>query len=210
MGCFPMPDLMNLAPTRQAGRVVGDNWRDRDKSERGGEPQKLPALKNGQLDNALNDARADGVASESGGTVNVELLHDMLAMSFDGLHADAQFRRDLFVGFAFGNQLEHFHLARSQAGLAQLRPSGSIQRLSLAFGKKLRNERAEKDIPLVDFPNPLGQNAGGGLFEQKSHGTGLRCAFYIRVIIVRRENEYSGTGDGFEDRKSTRLNSSHR
>jgi hypothetical protein len=47
--------------------------------------------------------------------------------------------------------------------------------------------------------NPLGQNAGGGLFEQKSHGTGLHCAFYIRVIIVRRENEYSGGGDGFEN-----------
>jgi hypothetical protein len=78
-------------------------------------------------------------------------------------------------------------------------PSGSIQRFSLTFGKKLRNERAEKGIPLVDFPNPLGQNAGGGLFEQKSHGTGLRCVFDIRVIIVRRENEYSGVGDGFEN-----------
>ena len=54
-------------------------------------------------------------------------------------------------------------------------------------------------MALVDFPNPLGQNAGGGLFEQKSHGTGLRCAFDIRVIIVRRENEYSGAGDGFKN-----------
>jgi hypothetical protein len=32
----------------------------------------------------LNDTRTDGVASESGGIVNVELLHEMLAMFFNG------------------------------------------------------------------------------------------------------------------------------
>jgi hypothetical protein len=32
--------------------------------------------------------------------VDVELLHERLAMARDGLHADAEFRRDLFVGFA--------------------------------------------------------------------------------------------------------------
>jgi hypothetical protein len=32
-------------------------------------------------------------------------------MFLDGFRADAEFSRDLFVGFAFGNQLEHFHLA---------------------------------------------------------------------------------------------------
>ena len=120
-------------------------------------------------------------------------------MSFDGLHADAQFRRSLLVGVAFGNQLEQLHLSRSQVGVARLRPSGSTQQLSLTFGKKFRNERAEKSMTLVDFPNPLGQNACGGLFEQKSHGTGLRCVFDIRAITVRRENEYSGVGDGFEN-----------
>ena len=36
-------------------------------------------------------------------------------MFLDGLDADAQFRRDLLVGLAFGNQLEHLHLARTQA-----------------------------------------------------------------------------------------------
>ena len=66
---------------------------------------------NGQLDAAFDDARVDRVAGESGSVVDVELLHEMLAMFLDGFRADAEFSRDLFVGFTFGNQLEHFHLA---------------------------------------------------------------------------------------------------
>ena len=114
-------------------------------------------LNNGQLDATFDDARANGVAGESGDSVDVELLHEMLAMSFDGFHADAELRRDLFGGFTLGNQLEHFHLSRVQAGVAQLRPSGLIKRLSLAFEMKLRKERAKKSIPLVDFLNPRAQ-----------------------------------------------------
>ena len=49
----------------------------------------LAVLNNGQLDAALDDARADGVAGESGGVVDVEFLHEMLAMLLDGLDADA-------------------------------------------------------------------------------------------------------------------------
>ena len=37
-------------------------------------------LNNGQLDAALDDARADGVAGESSGVVEVELRHEMLAV----------------------------------------------------------------------------------------------------------------------------------
>jgi hypothetical protein len=40
--------------------------------------------------------------------------HEVLPMFFDGLDADAEFRRGLLVGLAFGNQLEHLHLARTQ------------------------------------------------------------------------------------------------
>ncbi len=56
-------------------------------------------LNNRQLHAALNDAGADGVASEAGGVVDVELLHQMLAMFFHRLDADAEFRRGLLVGF---------------------------------------------------------------------------------------------------------------
>ncbi len=70
----------------------------------------------GQLDAALDDARLDGVAGETCRVVDVEFLHEMVAMLLDRLCADAEFGRDLLVGFAFGDQLEHFRFARTQAG----------------------------------------------------------------------------------------------
>ena len=47
-------------------------------------------LNNGQLNTVLDDARTDGIAGETGGVVDVELLHEMLAMFLDGLDADAE------------------------------------------------------------------------------------------------------------------------
>jgi len=60
-----------------------------------------------QLDTALDDSGGDGVAGETGDLVDVELGHEILPVFFDGFDADAEFRRGLFVGLAFGNQLEH-------------------------------------------------------------------------------------------------------
>lgn len=68
-------------------------------------------LSDGELDTVLNYSSTDGVACEPCGVVNVEFLHQTLAMLFDGLGADAQFCCGLFVGLSFGDQLEHFHLA---------------------------------------------------------------------------------------------------
>jgi len=53
----------------------------------------------------------------------------MLPMLLHCFDADAKFRRDLFVGFAFGNQLQHLHLARSQDSFFLLEHSAPIWRL---------------------------------------------------------------------------------
>ena len=70
---------------------------------RDGACQQLPELNDRQLDTALDNARADSVASETGRVVDVELLHEMLAMLLDRLHSDAECRRGLFVGLPFGD-----------------------------------------------------------------------------------------------------------
>src|ERR1039457_24201 len=105
----------------------------------------VATLNDGQLDAALNDARADGVAVESAGVMEVEFAHDLLAMFFDGLDADAQFRGRFLVGFSFGNQLEHLHLARTQAGALLLHQSHSIGRflvmLAVLLGEGMSEER---------------------------------------------------------------------
>ena len=105
-----MPDMMNPTPEF--------NRESEDVENETGPTIPVATLDDGQLDAALDDAGADGVARQSGRVVDVDLAHDLLAVFFDRLAADAQFRGDLLVGFAFGNQLEHLHLARGQAGVA--------------------------------------------------------------------------------------------
>ena len=63
-----------------------------------------------------------------------ELAHEMLPVFVHRLKAHAQFRGDLFVGLAFGNQLEHLHLARTQAVGSLLERPSSI-RATLAFDR---------------------------------------------------------------------------
>jgi len=62
-------------------------------------------LNDGQRDVALDDPMADGVAGETGCIVDVELLHEMLAMLLDGLDADVEFASRFLIGLTFGNQL---------------------------------------------------------------------------------------------------------
>ena len=64
---------------------------------------------------AFDDSLGDGVAGETGDVMDVELAHETLPIFVHRFEAQAQFGGDLFVGVAFGNQLEHLHLARTQA-----------------------------------------------------------------------------------------------
>src|SRR5580658_7560602 len=101
----------------------------------------------------------------------------MLAMFFNSLDADAKFRGDLLIGLAFGNELEHFHLARSQTG-------GFFVKLPRAAGwlrtetiEAKGNRGTEKCFPLVYFPDGPAYLVGRGLLEQKSHRPGFGRVF---------------------------------
>jgi hypothetical protein len=49
------------------------------------------------LDSAINDSGTDGVAGETGGIMDVKILHEMLAMLLNGLDADAKFPRGFLL-----------------------------------------------------------------------------------------------------------------
>src|SRR6185436_4626846 len=110
-------------------------------------------LNNRQLDAALDDARADGVAGEAGGVVNVELLHEMLTMFFYRLGADTEFRRGFLVGLAFGNELQHFHLARSQLDCFLAERPGAVGRRRMETTEPLGNRVTKEGFPAVHFAN---------------------------------------------------------
>ena len=56
----------------------------------------------------LNDSFADRVQHDVGGGVQVELLHQAAAVSFDGVEAHAEQRSGFLVGFSFGDELEDY------------------------------------------------------------------------------------------------------
>ena len=105
------------------------------------------------MDAAFDDAGADGVAGEAGGVADVELVHQILAVFFDRLDADAQFSRYLLVGQAFGDQLKHLALAWSQIGGA-LAGWVYIGYQLLAF-ETLGDGSAEKRLAFFHFPEAL-------------------------------------------------------
>ena len=142
-------------------------------------------LNNGDLHTALNDAHADRVAGQAGGVVDVQLLHEMVAVFFDCLDADAKSSRDLLVGLAFGNPLEHFRLARTQAAALPLQLPRARRRFLFAVIKPFGNLRAEKRASGVDLPNCPGQNAGGGLFDQIAHRAHRNHLLNVGIIAVR-------------------------
>ena len=114
----------------------------------------------GNLDAVLDDASADCVPGQTRGVMDVQLGHQVLAVLVHGLEADPQLLRDLLVGFAFGDQLEHLDLTRTQAG--DLRPGSTIpiKRFLLTFVKVPGDGGAKEIITLVNFPDRFRQEMG--------------------------------------------------
>src|ERR1700677_4442991 len=109
------------------------------------------ALNDGQLDAALDDSRTDGVAGEAGGVVDVELLHEVLAVLLDGLDADAEFGRGFLVRPALGDELEHFHLARGELGGLFAEPPLAAWKFRIETVEPPGNGGAEKCFSFFDF-----------------------------------------------------------
>jgi hypothetical protein len=61
-----------------------------------------------------NDTFSDGVGGQCGGSVRIQLAHDIGAVPVDGSRADAQVRPDLRAGMALSDHLEHLQLALGQ------------------------------------------------------------------------------------------------
>ena len=126
--------------------------------------------------------------------MDVELAHEMLPMFIHRFKADTQFRSDEFVGLAFGDELQHLHLARTETVVflfgIPAPPPLSASAITYVFG----DGRAVEFVPILDFADRRGKNVGRSLFEQKPSRT-QRCDLLdVGVVAVRGENEHLGVG----------------
>jgi len=91
--------------------------------------------------------------------MNVQFVHDLLAMFLDRLDADVQFGRNLLVRESLGNKLQHFGLARGQFPGLPRRLAGG-ESLTALIAQAFGNRRAEKRVPSLHFANRSYQIVG--------------------------------------------------
>src|ERR1043165_1609853 len=95
-----------VTPVKNRIRFIAvDAMRWAGVSRRGGKPHGVGELRNGHADGAIDDSLSDGVAGKAGDVMDGEFAHEMLPVLVHRLEAHAQFRGNLLVGLALGNEL---------------------------------------------------------------------------------------------------------
>ena len=123
------------------------------------------------------------------GVVDVELVHEMLAVLLDGLDADAERRRHLLVGRALGDELQHLGLARGEPGGVGLDHAVAVARSTGWIAKAFGDRRAEKCAALGDFPDRLGENFRGRLLFKKPGHAGRAHALDVGFVAVGGQDD---------------------
>src|SRR5882762_2333111 len=94
----------------------------------------------------LDEPVRNCVASQSRHVVNAELVYQPLPMSFDGLDVDTEFRSNLLVAAAFGDQLQDLRFAGRQQCRAALDRDAANDAFAIIIAQPLGNGRAEECV----------------------------------------------------------------
>src|SRR5436190_23145034 len=98
--------------------------------------------------------------------MNIEFVHDLLAMFLDGFDADAQRVGDLLVRIASGDELEDFCLTRTEMRFAPFRLAAGVERVTFKLCQARRDALAKNRLALLGFSNGMDQFRGRALFVQ--------------------------------------------
>jgi hypothetical protein len=149
----------------------------------------------GERGSGGDDFVADGVEDEFGEGVEIELEHDVGAMGFGGVDADAEEVGDLLVAFAFGEKLEDFAFTGGEAGTVG--PSGIGGIGSEIPGSNGRgNTEGEVGLVLADGIDGGEENAAGVIFQDVAAGPGFDDLPNELVGFVHGEDEDLGVRRG--------------
>ena len=145
-----------------------------------------------------DEAFADGVLDEFRAVVEVEFLHEVGAVGFDGFDGDDELFGDLAVGEAVGDEGEDFAFAFGEAVEAVL---------GFAFGGAL--DVVGEDVAgdgggEVGFAGGGGADAfdevfGGGVFEDVAAAAGAEDFVEVGVVVVHGEGDDADGGEEVVD-----------
>ena len=132
----------------------------------------------------FDDVVADGVVDEFGDGMEIELEHNVGAVGFGGVDANAQEGGDFLVGFAFGEELENFAFAWGKAGTGTRGIRGKIG--GIARGG---NARGEVRFVLTKGVHGGEEDAVGVVFEDVAAGASVNNLLNEVVGFVHGEDE---------------------
>ena len=141
----------------------------------------------------FNDVIADGVVDEFSEGMEVELEHNVRAVGFGGVDADAENRGNFLVGFALGEELKDFAFAGGEAEARAGRVGGGGGVGSGGTG----DPGGEVGLALADGVDGGQENAVGVVFQDISAGAGIDNLLNEVVRLVHGEDQdFSGRRGG--------------
>ena len=152
----------------------------------------------GSRDHAL----AHGVEDQFRNAVEVELLQEIAAVGFDGVHAETEGLGDVFVALTFGDELKHLPFARGEEFVAVL--DAAIAHLAdVVFDEEGADRRAEEG-----FAGMNGADCGHEIrlrrfLDEVAASAGFQRAKNVGFITVHAEHDDPGLGKLCDDLASS-------
>src|SRR5579875_2172376 len=127
--------------------------------------------------------------------MQIELFHDLAAMRVHRIHAEIQPGGDLFVGLAFGDQLQHLALAVGEQidRIRDILPEIAQQRS--------RNFGADIAIAPRDRTHRIQQFRINRIFQNVAARSGLENFPHINRLFMHAERQHPDAGIGFTMRR---------
>src|SRR5262245_18311358 len=137
---------------------------------------------------SMDDLLAHREANDLGRVVQIELLHDVLAVRLDRVDAHGEHGRDLLVRLALGDQLEHLALAVGEEGqvVLDVLAAGIAE---IAFEEDLRPGWAEERPAAADRLHGLQEVEVLRILQQIAPRTRLEALADADVVGVHRQDE---------------------
>jgi len=133
---------------------------------------------------------AHGEQHQAGHIVDLQAFHDLRAVGFDSLDAQAQAIGNFPGGFSANNQSQDFQLACRQVVRVlgwRLIFLGSGQRL---VDDGVGNGRAQVAFVIAQGIQGMFELGGRGVFEQVAMSPGFECLHDERRVGVHRQDEH--------------------
>src|SRR5580698_6378698 len=134
-----------------------------------------------------NNAFADRVKNQLGDAMQVQLLHDLRAMSIHRVDAQFQKIRNILARVSFGHKLQNFTLPRGQQVIGIFR-AGSLQLSHVVFQQDLADSGAEKRFAGRRRPDGTREVRLGGVLQKIHLGARFQRSQYVAFIGMHAEH----------------------